>query len=67
MSTSFVVTTAVRFDRASFILVRLKEELLSLQEGRSVDPYGWRVEVPSSVDSFQKTIPKYDQHVGLDC
>ena len=45
----------------------LKEELLSLQEGRSVDPYSWRVEIPSSVDSFQKTIPKYDQHVGLDC
>ena len=45
----------------------LKERLLSLQEGRSRDPYGWRVQVPSSVDSFIKTIPQPFQESHLEC
>ncbi len=45
----------------------LKEMLLSLQEGRSKDPYGWRVKVPTSVDSYQKVTKGDNQQVHLDC
>ncbi|MEC7181144.1 MAG: aminotransferase class IV, partial [Bdellovibrionota bacterium] len=45
----------------------LKEVLLSLQEGRSRDPYSWRVKVPTSVDSYQKVTKGDNQQVHLDC
>ena len=45
----------------------LKEVLLSLQEGRSEDPYGWRLKVPTSVDSYEKTTKGHHQQVSLDC
>jgi len=45
----------------------LKEVLLSLQEGRSNDPYGWRLKVPASVDSYQKTTKVHNKQASLDC
>ena len=45
----------------------LKEVLLSLQEGRSNDPYGWRLKVPTSVDSYQKSTKVHNQQASLDC
>ena len=45
----------------------LKKVLLSIQEGRIKDPYGWRVSVPSVVDSYQKTIRDTSQQAILNC
>ena len=45
----------------------LKEVLLSLQEGRSNDPYGWRLKVPTSVDICDKTTKVHNQQASLDC
>ena len=45
----------------------LKEVLLSLQEGRSNDPYGWRLKVPTSVDSCDKTAKVHNQQASFDC
>ncbi|MBG09128.1 MAG: branched chain amino acid aminotransferase [Halobacteriovoraceae bacterium] len=45
----------------------LKEVLLNLQEGQLEDPYGWRVKVPSSVDTDHKIIKNYDQEASLNC